>query len=73
MCILTSVQTNPASPGVPTREVCERTGLHYSTISRMVKDGRLTPTFRVAEGQGGAMFFAEADVAQLAATLKAAS
>ena len=54
-----------ASLGVPTRVLCERTGLHYSTVSRMVKDGRLTPSFRLGEGRGGAMFFAEDDVQRL--------
>lgn len=58
-----------ADAPVPTREVCEITGLHSSTISRMVKDGRLTPVYRVAEGKGGAMLFSRADVTALAAEL----
>ena len=60
-------------PGVPTRTVCERTGLHYSTISRWVKDGRITPIYRLASGMGGAMFFAEEDVQKLVDELAEAS
>ena len=58
---------------IPTRRVCEITGLHSSTISRMVKDGRLTPAQRIADGKGGAMLFRQADADALAAELKVAS
>lgn len=58
---------------IPTRVVCEITGLHYSTISRMVKDGRLKTAMRVSDGPGGAMLFDRADIEAFAAALKEAS
>lgn len=65
--------SNASFPGVTTKQVCERTGLHNSTISRMVKEGRITPIYRLAPGMGGAMFFAEEDVQRLEDEVKAAS
>jgi hypothetical protein len=43
-----------------TRQAADRRNLDVSTISKMVKDGRLTPKFR--HDGNGAMFFDPADV-----------
>ena len=59
---------------IPTRVAAEILGgLHVSTISRMVKDGRLTPVMRTGEGSGSVMLFRRSDVAALAVELQAAS
>lgn len=42
---------------VPTRVAASLLSLHPSTISRMVKEGRMTPAFRTGDGRGHQMLF----------------
>jgi predicted site-specific integrase-resolvase len=57
---------------LPSTTVCDRLGIHRSTLSRWVKDGRITPAYRVPVADG-AMFFSPDDVAELEATILGAA
>lgn len=52
------------------RETAARLRIDVSTLSRWVKDGRLTPAMRLP-GKSGPMLFDPADVERLAAALAA--
>lgn len=56
---------------VPTAWAARALGVHPSTVSRLVTEGKLTPATK-APGVRGAMFFHQADVIRLATARAAA-